>query len=208
MLIPLYFQCDSCGQIESKQTWKKLSKNRYKCKHCKQARKQTIWPPAELRNLLEFIGSFSEKSPRYPQVACVFLSSALELLLEHLLSVMAYQDLLYHEAGMLVDALLDGYQGRSRMFTLYSRIGYGTFHESVKKMGSKQFLSNWDTIVEARNNVVHGRLTYCKNVTPDLVKRTIVDALDVFAHLHNQYNAESLQYRVATEDRKDQKSSQ
>ena len=104
---------------------------------------------------------------------------------------MAFQDLLYEEAYLLVDALLEGYQGRSRMFTLYSKIGYGTFHDAVKKMGNKQFLSNWDVIVEARNNVVHGRINNCENITPDLVERTITDALDVFSQLHNQYNAES-----------------
>ena len=154
---------------------------------------------------MEFIVSLDEKSPHYPQVACVFLASALELFLERLLSVMAYQDLLYDDAGMLVDALLDGYQGRSRMFALYSRIGYGTFHDAVKKMGNKQFLSNWDTIVKARNNVVHGRLTDCKSIRQDLVERTMADALDVFSKLHNQYNAESLQYRLAIENWKDQK---
>ena len=204
MIIPLYFQCGDCGQVESKPSWEKLSKYRYKCRHCQQASKQTIWPAPELRNLLEFISGFDEKSPHYPQVTCVFLSSAFELLLEELLSIMAYQDLLYDEAGMLVDALLEGYQGRSRMFTLYSKIGYGTFHDAVKKTGNKQFLSNWDAIVEARNNVVHGRLTNCENITPDLVERTIADALDVFSQLNNQYNTESLHYRVATENRKKQ----
>ena len=199
MIIPSYVQCGDCGQVERGQAWEKL---RYKCKYCQQACSQTIWPAPELQNLLEFISSFNEKSPHYPQVACVFLSSAFELLLENLLTVMAYQDLLYDEAYMLVDALLDGYQGRSRMFTLYSKIGDGTFHDAVKNTGNNEFLSNWDTIVESRNNVVHGRLTDCKSITPELVEQTIADALYVFSKLHNQYNAESLQYRVALEKRK------
>ena len=66
------------------------------------------------------------------------------------------------------------------MFTLYSKIGDGTFHDAVKKTGNNEFLSNWDTIVEALNNVVHGRLTNCESITPDLVERTIADALAVF----------------------------
>ena len=201
MIIPLYFQCEDCGQVESESKWEKLSSSRYKCRHCKQARRQAIWPAPELRKLLEFIGSFDVKSPQYPQVACVFLSSALELLLDKLLSVMAFQDLLYEEVDMLINALLEGYQGRLRMFILYSKIGYGTFHDAVKKTGNKQFLGNWDAIVEARNNVVHGRINNCENITPDLVERTIADAFDVFSQLHNQYNAESLHYRVALEKR-------
>jgi hypothetical protein len=115
---------------------------------------------------------------------------------------MAIPDVPYEYVDMLIDALLDGYQGRSRMFTLYSKIGNGTFHEAVKKMGKKQFLVNWDTTVEARNNIVHGRLVNCVKITPDLVEGTIIDALYVFAKLHNQYNAESLQYKVALEKRK------
>jgi hypothetical protein len=185
MIIPSYFECGDCGQVERGPAWEGL---RYKCKHCQKANSQTIWPTPELRNLLEFVGSFDEKSPHYPQVACVFLSSALEILLEQLLSVMAYQDLFYEQVDWLVEALLEGYQGRSRMFTLYSKIGYGTFHDAVRKMGKKQFLSSWDTIVESRNHVVHGRLTNCVAITPELVERTITDALVVFSQLHNQKN--------------------
>lgn len=200
MIIPLYVKCGNCGQIEKEQVRKNL---RYKCKHCQQARSQTIWPAPELQNLFRFIDSFDEESPHYPQIACVFLSSAFELLLEELLSVMAYQDLLYEEADMLVDALLDGYQGRSRMFTLYSKIGYGTFHDDVKKTGNRRFMKHWDAIAEARNHVVHGRLNKCEAITPKLVEKAISEALDVFSQLHNRYNAESLRYRVALERRGD-----
>ncbi len=199
MTIPSYFKCGDCGQIGKGPPWKGL---RYKCKHCKKANSHTIWPGPELRSLLEFIGSFDEASLHYPRVVCVFLSSTFELLLEDLLVVMAYQDLLYDEAFMLVDALLEGYQGRSRMLTLYSKIGHGTFHDDVKKTGNKQFLSDWDVIVKSRNNVVHGRLITCEVITPELTERTITDALEVFSQLHNRYNTESLHYRVATENQK------
>jgi len=201
MIIPSYFQCGDCGQIEEGSAWKGL---RYKCKHCQKANTQIIWPTPELRNFLEFIVDFDVKSKQYSQVVSVFLSSALELLLEELLSVMALADIFddgFTGVGTLIDALLEGYQGRARMFALYSRIGYGTFNDAVKKMGKKQFVNNWDTIVRVRNNVVHGRFDDSDNITVDMVARIIADALYIFSQLHNQYNAESLQYRIALKNK-------
>jgi hypothetical protein len=111
---------------------------------------------------------------------------------------MAYEDNLYEDVSYLVEVLLEAHQGRERMLALYSKIGHGTFHEEVKNVGKQPFLANWDIIVKARNNVVHENFSECTSITPALIKQTILDTLEVFAILHNEYDAESLRYRVAT----------
>lgn len=115
---------------------------------------------------------------------------------------MAYFDLTYDEAGILVHALIEGYQGRTRMFTLYKSIGYGTFHEAVQVVGIPQFTSHWDEIVRVRNQVVHGKFEKGKDIIPKLINTTIDEALAVFSQLHNIYNQESLVFRAATEKKR------
>jgi len=197
-----YFLCDNCDQIEPKSRWNKGSTGLLKCIHCDAEGTNGTWPTPEVGKLIEFILNYDQESPEYGQVTSVFLSSVLELMLEELLSTMAYFDLTYDEAGILVDALIEGYQGRTRMFTLYKTIGYGTFHEAVRDIGIPEFTNHWDEIAPVRNEVVHGKFEKGKDITPKLINTTIDEALAVFSQLHNIYNQESLIFRAATEKKR------
>ena len=127
------------------------------CIHCQSKTKQFSWPSAEVERLITFVRNYESRAPEYSQVVSVFTSSLLELLLEELVTKVAYEDLTYDQGFLLVDALLEAYQGRNRLFSLYKRVGYGSFHEAVRDIGHGKFLLNWDTIVTIRNKVVHGK---------------------------------------------------
>lgn len=131
-------------------------------------------------------------------MTCVFTSSVLELMLEELVTKIAYEDLSYEQGSILIDALLAAYQGRSRLFALYKRVGYGSFHEAVTELGYDDLLTNWDAIVAVRNKVVHGKLQEVAQITHSQIDKTLDDALVVFYLLHNRYNEESLEYKYAT----------
>lgn len=194
-----YFVCNRCGQIEPTSRWGSNGEQ-LRCPHCFHTGFRNLWPPVEVKTFIDFIKNYDCEAPFYSQIATVFLSSFLELMFEELLSVMAYMDLLYDEVDMLVDALLDGYQGRSRMFVLYKRLGYGSFHKEVEELGYKKFLEHWDIIVSARNKVVHGKPKEGEKINSSIVKITIKEALSVFSSLHNRYNMESLHYSTATKN--------
>lgn len=194
---PNYLECDRCGQIE-------LEKNcgardaKVTCRHCECSLTRE-WPGSELAELVNFILSFSQSQPRYSQVASVFLASIFELLLEQLLTTMLYMDLLYDEVCILVDALIESHQGRSRMLELYRKVGYGSFREEATGLGFTDFVNNWDSVVSARNKIVHGKTEEASELEPEMVERTILDGLEVFRLLHNKYKKESLAYTSATD---------
>jgi hypothetical protein len=193
-----YSQCTVCRQIEPEVNWLAASTNgSQKCLHCQSEGKQRAWPTAEVQELIGFVQDYDKASPSYSQVTCVFLSSALELMLEELLSVVAYMDLLYEEVSVLVESLLEAYQGRSRMLQLYKRLGYDSFPRELQKLGYSDFWEHWDRVASTRNHVVHGKPKEGERITPSLVDTTIQEALAVFALLHNQYNQESLHYKAA-----------
>lgn len=197
----LHYQCRICWQIEPNTSW--VSEGGIKvCSHCGASNKHESWPSTEVRELLETVAKYKDvNSLEYGLVASVFISAALELLLERLLFTMAIENLHYEEAGHLVEYLLDSNQGRARRVKLYSLLGYDSLQNESSEVGYESFMKHWNEIAEARNKSVHGDLKASTKLEAPLIELTITEALAVFSKLHNKYSSESLSYKVAT-DRK------
>lgn len=198
---PKYYNCKKCGQIEPISTWLKVGKRAIKCIYCKSSKK-IMWPNDDVKDLLDFILSYDVSQSKYSQVVPVFLCSAVELMLEKLLTIMAFMDLSYHDGFVLVDALIDSHQGRSKMLDLYRRIGHTSFHAEVKELGFNDYNKKWDGIVETRNKIVHGKIKNTPSLDSNYVFDFVCESLEVFRLLHNKYNQESLQYDIATKSPK------
>lgn len=201
-ILKKYLICKNCFQVELFETWKEVGHRRYRCIHCKKVYKQFYWPEDESREILRFILNIKSEDPRYTQMAVVFLSSALELMLEKLLSTMAFGMFAGPNYYLIEELILDSYSGRNKMFELYKKIGYGSFHSVVQEMRKGKFLKYWDDIVYMRNKVVHGKLNREKdklNLSPKDVKEFIDDALFVFSRLNNIYNKETFLYSAAVD---------
>lgn len=122
-----YYICTKCENIEKDSNWKKDESNSYTCIKCGAIEKKDIWPSKEIETMLSFILEYDDRATEYGQITAVFLSSVLELFLENLLYTVAYFDLSYDDAGILVDA----YSGKNRMISLFKKIGYGSFSDSI-----------------------------------------------------------------------------
>jgi hypothetical protein len=190
-----YFKCSSCGQIEL-ENHSVIVDSQYVCQHCKENKKE-VWPHSDVAELLGFVLNYEYAQPRYSQVVSVFLSTAFELLLEELVTMMMYWDLTYDQGSMLVDALLDSHQGRSRMLWLYKRVGHGSFSEEAREIGYSDFATNWDKLASTRNKIVHGKLNEAEVITQEYAGKLIEDGLEVFRILYNQYFQETSDYKYA-----------
>ena len=159
------------------------------CPRCNKKKSLSIWPSQEIIELLDYISMFNSKSKHFKEMSIVFLCSILELLLESTLVMMIWQELM-PEAFIIVDNMLNGYQGRNRLLLLYNKMGYGSFKEHLKEINKSEFLKNWDLIVEERNKIVHGKLGiyksyFNKNITHCLIRKQVKLSLEVFALLNN-----------------------
>jgi hypothetical protein len=134
----------------------------------------------------ETIHKYNSESFEYGLVSSVFISAALELLLERLLFTMAIEDLLYDEVGHLIEYLLDSNQGRSKRLQLYKRLGYGSFEKEAKESGYSRFFKHWNEIAEIRNKSVHGEIKEGTKLKSSLVEATISESLAVFSSLNNK----------------------
>lgn len=194
-----YYQCERCWQIEPEPEWPVEQDNKV-CKHCHTSNCYKIWPSTEIRELFETITKYEKvDSFEYGLVASVFISAALELLLERLLFTMAIEDMLYDEVGHLIEYLLDSNQGRTKRIQLYKRLGYGSFEEESSEVGYRLFPQHWAEITQVRNKSVHGDLKEGAKLKSALVETTINEALAVFSELHNKYNAYGISYKAATD---------
>jgi len=201
-LLKTYYICTKCETIEKENNWKVDESDSFVCIHCDALNEKMIWPPKEVETMLGFILTYDDGLPEYGQITSVFMSAVLELLLEELLYTMAYFDLSFDEASILVDALIESHQGRNRMISLFKKIGYGSFHDSIKELGYSDFYRNWNKIVEIRNQVIHGNLEKGEEIDPVIIKSTIEDALELFSNLHNRYNEETIRYKYSVKTKK------
>lgn len=198
-----YYQCERCWQIELDSDWI-IEQEKKVCKHCRTSNRQELWPSTEIRELFETVTKYGKvNSFEYGLVASVFISAALELLLERLLFTMAIENMLYEEVGHLIEYLLDSNQGRTKRIQLYKRLGYGSFEKESSEVGYKLFLKHWAEISGIRNKSVHGNLKEGIKLKSALVETTISEALAVFSRLHNKYNAYGIHYQVATDPEKE-----
>ncbi|MBI5714257.1 MAG: hypothetical protein HZC38_12670 [Chloroflexi bacterium] len=191
-----YFSCLKCEQIEAESRWLQENGN-LKCIHCDALSREHLWPGVEARKLIEIILNCDPSIPEYGLIACVFLSSFIELLLEKILVTMILRDLLYEQAESLLDALLNTNQGRSNRLRLFNLLGHDTFSKEVKRIGHNKFMERWDSIVDRRNKIVHGDSRASEGVTAEMINAIVDESLEVFHLLHNSYNVESLAYKSA-----------
>ena len=194
----IYYKCEECGQIEIDAEWIKIDE-KFKCMHCEKVGRRVSWPSAEIRGLFDHVCHLEHTSPEYGLISIVFVSAALELLLERLIYIVAIENFLYEEVEHFIELLLDTNQGRARRIELYKHLAYDSFEVEARKVGYNQFMEHWNTIAEIRNKILHGNLKMSQDVDRYLIETTISEALPVFSVLNNKYNAESLRYGIARE---------
>ncbi len=194
-----YLRCLNCGQIETRGHWTS-KKSALHCSFCENA-KSTSWPDTEVIELISFVNSLSMKQPQFSQIASVFISAALEILLEQIVTMMLYMDLPYEDAFPLVNIIIESHQGRSRLLSLYKRFGGTSFSERAKDVGYPGFMKEWDELVETRNKFVHGKAKELPLLERAKIETLVRDGFEVFRQVHNVENEWTFEHKDAAEQK-------
>lgn len=192
----LYFKCENCGNIELETKWQ-IVPNKKVCPECGKLDWFDIWPSSEVLDLFNHAMTYKVNSTYFGLVTSVFVCTALELLLEKLIYIMALQENSEEDVDYLIDNLLDAYEGRSRRLHLFNKFGEHSFSVEAKSTGNKNFLKHWDNLAEVRNKSVHGDIENAKKITPKDIEGIYIEALDVFSKLWNKYNTWTFDYQYA-----------
>jgi hypothetical protein len=176
----MFIRCCRCWFVDEKKTAEQNSA----CPRCG-GMKFDSWPQKEIVDLFSLIEKYELNDFENKLVVCVFLCSALELLLEEQVSALAYEEALIPEYSMLVDILLDTFQGRSRLLQLYNRLGFRKFSDDLRELNYLHFENDWKNLAEFRNKIVHGNPHVVQNIDESLLKRLLFESLKVFQLLNN-----------------------
>lgn len=192
-----YLKCNSCDQIEPKEVWV----TPYLTKECMYCSNNTFekWPSQDIQDLLNLAVGYDQNNDHYSLVTSVFISTALELMLENLINLVFSLDEFYEEVYTYVNMLLDSYQGRSRRLLLFKKLNGRSFGVEANNSGNKNFMKHWDGLTNKRNKLVHGVSKEKIVVTPKQVSIIVDESLDVFNKLHNKINVESPSYHYSME---------
>ena len=195
-----YYQCNKCNQIEPKENWQRPYLSLL-CMHCFRSEK-AIWPSTDILDLFEHALNYEESSLHYSLVASVFVSTALELLLERLIFLTALQDLSAEEVDFYINLLLESYQGKSRRLQLFNKLAENSFEVEARVTGNKNFIKHWNNITKARNKLIHGGHQTHMEVTPNQINTIVEESLDVFHKIHNKYNQYTRSYAYYVNENK------
>jgi hypothetical protein len=180
-----YLQCPHCRQIAPKVDWGNKSETPI-CPFCNSSKPGETWPGTEIRELFNFVLNYDYGAPRYPEIICIYLSRALETLLEQLLFSMMWGEGQEDEVVILIDGLLEKYRGRKNMIDLYKLLNNNSFAADSEFLGHGRFYNEWGEIVKQRNKIVHGEPIIKISMSPDYAGWFVGETLQVFSKLHNK----------------------
>jgi len=195
-----YRQCHSCEMIGVVSDTIK-DPNDFVCPECGRSNFSEEWPNSSVQRILDIISSPSDFDSDFERIACLLVTSCMEDLMRELIVVLAQQGTIYDEISLLIDPLLDGYQGKDRQLKLFRKLAYGSFKEECTQLGYPDFVSQWSQIVERRNHFAHTATNPRKESNEIHFGVFIHHSLEVFRKISNKYNVETTNYQSAMERR-------
>jgi hypothetical protein len=169
------------------------ARNKIKCPFCSRIGHNDIWPSIEVLDLLKMAMSLDVSINHKKNISYVIVEASLELMLENIISTFLLPDIMPEHVSITImtDALLDGYQGRNRLLSLFKKLEYGSFPESAKQFGKPNFMKQWDRIALRRNKFVHGKLLKEAEQEDDSdninIEEFIQDSFYVFKEINNRF---------------------
>jgi hypothetical protein len=183
-----YLMCRSCDLINQVEFWVVGDNKELCCPNCLASGVGSSWPDLHVQQLFTSISNLQEELFEYNQIASVLFVSAVRQLLDDLVRTIAIGDLLYEEAGHLVDTLLALNPKHEQLLKVLEELSSECYEDLVDDTSEENFYPTFLRIVNIRNQLLYGEYCDVSELPHEFIEQIIPKTLEIFSRLNNEHN--------------------
>ena len=183
-----YLTCGSCNSVNQSEFWIVGDNKELCCPNCLASGGGSSWPDPKVQQLFLSIGNLQGELLEYNQIASVLFVSAVRHLLEDLVRMIAIEDLLYEEAGHLVDTLLTLNPKHDQLLEVLEELSGDCYEDLVDETSAENFYPTFLRIMNIRNQLLYGEYCDVSELPHEFIEQIIPKTLEIFSRLNNEHN--------------------
>ena len=183
-----YLMCRSCDLINQVEFWVVGDNKELCCPNCLAPGGNSSWPDLKVQQLFNSINNLQGVLLEYNQIASVLFVSAVRHLLEDLVRMIAIEDLLYEEAGHLVDTLLTLNPKHEQLLKVLEELSGDCYEDLVDETSVENFYPTFLRIMNIRNQLLYGEYCDVSELPHEFIEQIIPKTLEIFSRLNNEHN--------------------
>ncbi len=183
-----YLMCRSCDLINQVEFWVVGDNKELCCPNCLAPGGSSSWPDLKVQQLFNSINNLQGVLLEYNQIASVLYVSAVRHLIEDLVRIIAINDLMYEEAGHLVDTLLALNPKHDQLLKVLEELSSECYEDLVDDTSDEHFYPTLLRIVNIRNQLLYGEYCPISELPHEFIEQIIPKTLELFSRLYNEYN--------------------
>lgn len=193
---PTYYKCHNCNMVTSSMLWILDDNNGFCCPNCLKAGSSTTWPNEQIRQLFSSIINLKSEIIEYGQVACVLYVAAVRSMIEDLVRTIALGDLLYEEAGHLIDTMISLNSGHEKLLRLLEELSYDCFSYLIDDSVEDAFYPTFLRLTKIRDHLIYGHDYQPQELDPDYLQSIIGKTILLFSELNNEFHPQIAYRRI------------
>ena len=183
-----YLTCGSCNSVNQSEFWIVGDNKELCCPNCLASGGGSSWPDTQVQQLFLSIRNLQGELLEYNQIASVLFVAAVRHLVEDLVRMVAFEDLLYEEAGHLVETLLALNPKHDQLLIVLEQLSGDCYEDLVDETSEEKFYPTFLRIMNIRNQLLYGEYCEVSELPHEFVEQIIPKTLEIFSSLYNDYN--------------------
>ena len=183
-----YLMCRSCDLINQTEFWVVGDNKELCCPNCLAPGGSSSWPDLKVQQLFTSINNLHGELLEYNQIASILYVAAVRIMIEDLVRTIAFGDLMYEEAGHLVDTLLALNPKHDQLLKVLEELSGECYEDLVDDTSEENFYPTFLRIVNIRNQLLYGEYCQVSELPHEFLGQIIPKALELFSRLNNDYH--------------------
>ncbi|MBT5270065.1 MAG: hypothetical protein HOL70_11550 [Candidatus Marinimicrobia bacterium] len=183
-----YLICGSCNLVNQSEFWIVGDNKELCCPNCLAPGGSSSWPDLKVQQLFTSINNLHGELLEYNQIASILYVAAVRIMIEDLVRTIAFGDLMYEEAGHLVDTLLALNPKHEQLLKVLEELSSECYEDLVDDTSEENFYPTFLRIMNIRNQLLYGEYCDVSELPHEFIEQIIPKTLEIFSRLNNEHN--------------------